>query len=90
MQPAIALMHDPEQRTRDTIGRNIRLMLAERHMTHRQLANVIGAYPSQVSNWCRGRVRPSAAHLDAIALALGQRVGWFYDDHDDTGQEGVA
>jgi len=74
-------MRDPEQRLRETIGRNIETALAQRKMTGRQLADAIDAHPSQVSNWVRGRMRPSAGHLDAVALALGKRVGWFHDDH---------
>lgn len=74
---------DAEQEARETIGTNISLAMDERGIAPRELATAVEATESQVSNWRRGRIRPSAKYMKRLALTLGHSQGWFLDPHDE-------
>ena len=44
--------------------------MSKKRMSHRKLANVVGASQQSVTNWTQGHNEPSLRHLRAIALAL--------------------
>lgn len=69
------------QEERETIAANLDAVMAKRQMQNKELAALVGAKPSQVSNWRRGRIRPGAGYLNKIAEEFGKTPGWFLDEH---------
>lgn len=58
----------------------IKLALAAKGMTQKQLARAIGCTDGAVSQWIKGRTTPSLSHVLAIAQVTGFWVGWFVED----------
>ena len=48
----------------------IKVMLAERMMSNKELAEQLGKDPATVSKWCTNKVQPSLEHLTNIASLL--------------------
>jgi len=74
---------DPEQHERLIIGHNIGLKMIETNTSNKELALALDVQPSQTSNWRRGRIRPSRAHLIELALFFGEKPEWFHVDRTD-------
>lgn len=51
------------------VGDNLRRYAAERHLSQRDIADALGATPSQVSHWMAGKYEPRK-HLMALAELL--------------------
>ena len=49
----------------------IKVVLAEKHTTNRELADKLGVKPQTVSNWCTNSKQPPIHQLFEIARALG-------------------
>ena len=78
------------QEIRKTIGRNIALARKWADITARYLAARLGIPPTRVSDYERGRIRPSDERLGEIVTIINDvaqarmipSIGWFYDEHD--------
>jgi transcriptional regulator with XRE-family HTH domain len=64
------------------LASNIRLARDEKRLTQSQLGRLVGVDNQLVSNWERGRGRPSDANLVRLSDALERDLAWFYTDHD--------
>lgn len=53
------------------IGENIREVLAEKHISSKELANKLGISPTHMSYLLNGKRRPSFELLDAMCEVLG-------------------
>lgn len=63
----------------ELIGRNIAAIRGE--LTQAFLADIAHVSRNRVSDWEKGRQRPSDSHLQRLADYFGVTVGWFYDEH---------
>ena len=52
----------------------IKVMLAERMLTNKQLAEMLGKDPATISKWCTNSSQPSVETLMEIAKCLGVEV----------------
>jgi transcriptional regulator with XRE-family HTH domain len=66
----------------DKLGARIRQARHAANLSQSQLAGKIGAHPTSVSDWERGRNAPSARHLLSIAQVTGTSVEFFTKDGD--------
>lgn len=48
----------------------IKAVLAEKHVSARQLCGAIGKNETTVSRWCNNKIQPSVVQLQAIAQFL--------------------
>lgn len=55
-----------EQDFLQIIGTNIKLLLAENHMTQMELAKAIGVSQASITNWANGIKSPRIDKIDAI------------------------
>lgn len=60
------------------IGERIKEFRKEKHLTQKELADLVGMTPQVVSNYERGYSTPSAKDISDIASALNQDVASFY------------
>jgi DNA-binding transcriptional regulator YiaG len=74
---------NPAQVERELIGRNLVRARLTRKLTQGEIADELGVDQSVVSMWERGRRRPSATYLTAVATFLDRDYGWFFTDHPD-------
>ena len=65
------------------LGSRIRQARRAAHLSQSQLADKIGAHPTSVSDWERGRNAPSARHLLSIAQATGTSIEHFSSNGDE-------
>ena len=66
-----------------TLGAQIKQARTRAHLSQSQLAMVIGAHVTSISDWERGRNAPSARHLIGIARATGTTIDDFSTDEDE-------
>lgn len=64
------------------LGARIRQARRAANLSQSQLAGKIGAHPTSVSDWERGRNAPSARHLLSIAQVTSTSVEHFTKDGD--------
>lgn len=67
---------------RSTFAANLRAARRNADLTQRQLADLLGVDPIQVSRWERGASRPQDNHIVALCACLKRDLGWFYTDQE--------
>ena len=65
-----------------TIGKNIAKQLIAQNMTQKRLADMIDAYPNNITNYVQGRVIPNVMWLIKISKALEVSVDELTDGVD--------
>lgn len=65
-----------------TIGKNIAKQLRAQNMTQKRLADMIDAYPNNITNYVQGRVIPNVMWLIKISKALEVSVDELTDGVD--------
>ena len=65
-----------------TIGNNIAKQLRAQNMTQKRLADMIDAYPNNITNYVQGRVIPNVMWLIKISKALEVSVDELTDGVD--------
>lgn len=78
-QPMTMSRFDSDKEQRETVGANITRAREALGLTQRELAIKVGVGRTQITNWEGGRFMPRSHNLRALAEALQQTVGWFYD-----------
>lgn len=66
---------DPSSMSSDRFPERLKMLLSERGISHRGLAQRIGVSQNSVTNWTQGRNEPSLKHLRGIAQQLGISLG---------------
>jgi transcriptional regulator with XRE-family HTH domain len=70
------------------VGRNIvRARQQFLGLSQNKFSKHLGVPRPQLSTWERGVSEPNHRNLLRIAEAVGQPLGWFYNEHDDEGDE---
>lgn len=78
-------MTEPRSLNAAAIGRRLRELRGQRDLSLRQLARLIGASPSLLSQVENGKVTPSVDTLYQLAGALGVPITGFFADADADG-----
>lgn len=70
-----------------TFARNLKFARAASGLTQHQLAVAMGRGDGmRISEWERGKSRPSDENLVRLAEVLGREVGWFFADNEPNGK----
>lgn len=64
------------------VAANIRIAQAQARVSNMALAAACGVSPRTIGKWRVGAAEPRLAHVEALAVALGRPVAWFYTEHE--------
>lgn len=72
----------PEDIQKSIFSNNLNQLLADRHKTQAEVANIIGVSPQTFNTWCQGKAMPRMGKIQLLADYFGLNKSYLIEKHD--------